>query len=56
MPAVIDIAGGENLEADANPELFGGWPMILSGLKTLLETREQLDTHARCATAGAAGK
>ena len=28
----------------ANNELWGGWPMILSGLKTLLETGEQLDT------------
>jgi hypothetical protein len=29
---------------DANSELYGGWPMILSGLKTLLETGELLDT------------
>jgi hypothetical protein len=28
----------------ANAELYGGWPMILSGLKTLLETGEMLDT------------
>jgi uncharacterized protein YndB with AHSA1/START domain len=28
----------------ANSELFGGWPMILSGLKTLLETGEELTT------------
>ena len=28
----------------ANPELYGGWPMILSGLKTLLETGERLTT------------
>ncbi len=28
----------------ANPQLFGGWPMILSGLKTLLETGELLTT------------
>ena len=27
----------------ANGELYGGWPMILSGLKTLLETGELLD-------------
>jgi len=32
------------LPAGANPELYGGWPMILSGLKTLLETGELLDT------------
>jgi uncharacterized protein YndB with AHSA1/START domain/DNA-binding transcriptional ArsR family regulator len=28
----------------ANPQLYGGWPMILSGLKTLLETGELLTT------------
>ncbi len=32
------------LPDDANAELYGGWPMILSGLKTLLETGEQLTT------------
>jgi len=34
----------DGLPARANPELYGGWPMILSGLKTLLETGEPLDT------------
>ncbi len=34
----------DQLGADANSELWGGWPMILSGLKTLLETGELLDT------------
>ena len=34
----------DELPADANAELYGGWPMILSGLKTLLETGEQLET------------
>ena len=34
----------DELPIDANPELYGGWPMILSGLKTLLETGELLDT------------
>jgi uncharacterized protein YndB with AHSA1/START domain/DNA-binding transcriptional ArsR family regulator len=34
----------DRLAADANPELYGGWPMILSGLKTLLETGESLTT------------
>ncbi len=34
----------DQLPADANSELYGGWPMILSGLKTLLETGELLDT------------
>lgn len=34
----------DQLPASANAELYGGWPMILSGLKTLLETGELLDT------------
>jgi uncharacterized protein YndB with AHSA1/START domain len=34
----------DQLADDANPELYGGWMMILSGLKTLLETGETLDT------------
>ena len=34
----------DQLHEDANPELYGGWPMILSGLKTLLETGEMLTT------------
>jgi uncharacterized protein YndB with AHSA1/START domain len=34
----------DQLGEDANSELYGGWMMILSGLKTLLETGEQLDT------------
>jgi uncharacterized protein YndB with AHSA1/START domain len=34
----------DQLREGANDELFGGWPMILSGLKTLLETGEALTT------------
>jgi uncharacterized protein YndB with AHSA1/START domain len=34
----------DELREDANAELYGGWPMILSGLKTLLETGELLTT------------
>ena len=34
----------DQLRDDANSELFGGWPMILSGLKTRLETGEKLTT------------
>lgn len=34
----------DRLPADARPELYGGWPMVLSGLKTLLETGELLTT------------
>jgi uncharacterized protein YndB with AHSA1/START domain len=34
----------DQLPIDVNGELYGGWPMILSGLKTLLETGEHLTT------------
>jgi uncharacterized protein YndB with AHSA1/START domain len=34
----------DELREGANGELYGGWPMILSGLKTLLETGELLTT------------
>jgi uncharacterized protein YndB with AHSA1/START domain len=34
----------DQLSEGANAELYGGWPMILSGLKTLLETGESLTT------------
>jgi len=34
----------DELAPDAPAELYGGWPMILSGLKTWLETGEQLTT------------
>jgi len=34
----------DQLREGANPELYGGWMMVLSGLKTLLETGELLTT------------
>ena len=34
----------DQLREGAHAELYGGWPMILSGLKTLLETGEDLTT------------
>jgi uncharacterized protein YndB with AHSA1/START domain len=34
----------DELREGANPELYGGWPMILSGLKTWLETGQLLTT------------
>jgi len=34
----------DELREDANSELFGGWPMILSGLKTWLESGQLLTT------------
>ena len=34
----------DQLREGANNQLYGGWPMILSGLKTWLETGEELTT------------
>jgi uncharacterized protein YndB with AHSA1/START domain/DNA-binding transcriptional ArsR family regulator len=34
----------DQLREGANDQLYGGWPMILSGLKTWLETGEELTT------------
>ena len=34
----------DQLHEGANDQLYGGWPMILSGLKTLLESGEMLTT------------
>jgi len=34
----------DELREGANDQLYGGWPMILSGLKTWLETGELLTT------------
>jgi uncharacterized protein YndB with AHSA1/START domain len=34
----------DQLREGANAQLYGGWPMVLSGLKTLLETGETLTT------------
>jgi uncharacterized protein YndB with AHSA1/START domain len=34
----------DQLRQGANSQLYGGWPMILSGLKTWLETGEELTT------------
>jgi len=34
----------DQLRENAHGELYGGWPMILSGLKTLLESGESLTT------------
>jgi len=41
----VPAAGHPRLAArGANDELYGGWPMILSGLKTWLETGQLLTT------------
>jgi uncharacterized protein YndB with AHSA1/START domain len=44
----------DQLPDDANSEVYGGWMMILSGLKTLVETGEQLDTPGSLRYAGEA--
>jgi uncharacterized protein YndB with AHSA1/START domain len=43
----------DQLREGANGQLYGGWPMILSGLKTLLETGELLTTPGSLRYAGA---
>lgn len=45
----------DQLREGADPQLYGGWPMILSGLKTLLETGELLTTPGSLRYAGAGG-
>jgi uncharacterized protein YndB with AHSA1/START domain len=45
----------DQLPIDVSGELYGGWPMILSGLKTLLETGELLDTPGSLRYAAAGG-
>ena len=45
----------DQLREGANGQLYGGWPMILSGLKTLLETGEMLTTPGSLRWAQAAG-
>jgi uncharacterized protein YndB with AHSA1/START domain len=42
----------DELREGAHGELFGGWPMILSGLKTFLETGESLTTPGSLRYAG----
>ncbi len=46
----------DQLGAEADSELYGGWPMILSGLKTLLETGEELTTPGSLMYAEAQGR
>ena len=45
----------DQLPEGVNAEIYGGWPMILSGLKTLLETGELLDTPGSLRHANAGG-
>lgn len=44
----------DQLPEGANSEVYGGWPMILSGLKTLIESGQDLDTPGSLRYAGAA--
>jgi uncharacterized protein YndB with AHSA1/START domain/DNA-binding transcriptional ArsR family regulator len=44
----------DQLREGANNQLYGGWPMILSGLKTWLETGELLTTPGSLMYGGAA--
>ena len=43
----------DQLREGANDQLYGGWPMILSGLKTYLETGELLTTPGSLQYSGA---
>ena len=43
----------DQLREGADARVFGGWPMMLSGLKTLLETGESLTTPGSLMYAGA---
>ena len=43
----------DQLRPGVNGEIYGGWPMILSGLKTLLETGESLTTPGSLRYSGA---
>jgi uncharacterized protein YndB with AHSA1/START domain len=43
----------DELREGANEQLFGGWPMILSGLKTWLETGQRLTTPGSLMYTGA---
>jgi uncharacterized protein YndB with AHSA1/START domain len=47
------LANVSGTSPGANPQLYGGWPMILSGLKTLLETGEDLTTPGSLRYSGA---
>src|SRR5215472_11278124 len=42
----------DQLREGANDQLYGGWPMIMSGLKTWLETGELLTTPGSLMYAG----
>jgi uncharacterized protein YndB with AHSA1/START domain len=45
----------DQLPEGVNAQIYGGWPMILSGLKTLLETGETLTTPGSLMYAGGFG-
>jgi uncharacterized protein YndB with AHSA1/START domain/DNA-binding transcriptional ArsR family regulator len=43
----------DQLSDDTDPHVYGGWPMILSGLKTWLETGQELTTPGSLSYGGA---
>lgn len=43
----------DQLPEGVNDQIYGGWPQILSGLKTLLETGETLTTPGSLMYSGA---
>ena len=45
----------DQLRDGANDQMYGGWPMVLSGLKTYLETGETLTTPGSLMYANAGG-
>lgn len=48
------IVTHDQLRDGANEQLYGGWPMILSGLKTWLETGQELTTPGSLMYGGSA--
>jgi hypothetical protein len=44
VKTVVALWSDEVKREGANEQLYGGWPMILSGLKTWLETGQVLTT------------
>jgi hypothetical protein len=41
----------DQLREGASSQIYGGWPMILSGLKTWLKTGERLTSRGHCSMA-----
>jgi hypothetical protein len=50
------VVAHDELREGANDQLYGGWPMILFGLKTVLETGELLTTPGSLMYADSSGQ